>query len=379
MAAGLDAHWFGAYVESRLPLSDSERQVLSNNLGLVKELGGEVLETVDDDAVKGLLRLAREHQITQLVVGKSRRGFWHNLTRGGSVTRRLLDESGSLDIYVVSGEPQPAVRPAEKLFGKTRPRLDWKKYLAALAAPVVLAGLGQWLGRDLGYHGIGFLFLLGVTVLGIFIGRGPAVLAALVSSVLWDVLFMPPKYTFTIASPEDFMLLLLFLGIAFVVGHLTSQLRRSEELLELRERRIAALYQMTREFAAARSLEAVFSAAVAHLGAVFDAEVAVLVPGPDRRLIPYAGGTLRLDEKERTVASWVAIHRRPAGLFTETLPAARAFYLPLVASAGSVGVLGLMPRKLKSAPPDFMTLAETFARQLAIAIERETAPRNPGA
>jgi len=105
MASGLDADWLAAYVESDRILPENENQLLKRNLALVEELGGEVVSTVDDDPVRGLIRLAREHQIAQMIVGKSRRGFFHNLMHGGSVIQRLLRESGNIDIYIVSGEP----------------------------------------------------------------------------------------------------------------------------------------------------------------------------------------------------------------------------------------------------------------------------------
>ena len=83
-------------------------------------------------------------------------------------------------------------------------------------------------------------------------------------------------------------------------------------------------------------------------------------------------------KKEKTVAEWVALTAWPAGLFTDTLPSARAFYLPLVAHQGTVGVLGLRPCQKKRTTPDLMTLAETFARQLAVGIRtRNRLPVDP--
>jgi len=377
MAAGLDAQWFGAYVESEQRLSEKERQLLSHNLALVKELGGEVLETVDENAVDGLLRLARENQITQLVVGKSRRSFFQNLRQGGSITNRLLNESGKIDIYIVSGEPHGQGPAPEDLIEKERKTLEWGNYLAALLTPAAIALAGRLLSPLIGYRAIGMLFLLGVTFLGLFIGRAPVLLAALLSGLLWDFFFIPPHFTFSISQPEDIITLGIFLGVAFITGHLTTRLKNNERLLVMREQRITALYQLTKEIASATSIAKVMDTAVKQIGAIFDAEVAVLVKQPDQTLSAHSGNTFSMDDKEKTVAEWVALHSRPAGLFTDTLPSARAFYLPLVAHQGTVGVLGLRPCQKKRTTPDLMTLAETFARQLAVGIEREQAAGKP--
>ncbi len=370
MAAGLDAPWLAAYVESpEHPLREDERRLLANNLALVKELGGEVLETVDDDPVRGLLRLAGQNQATQLVVGKSRRGFFHNLRLGGSVTKRLLEESGNLDIYVVSGErPEPGA--AAPLLEPESLQVSWLKIAAAVLVPVLIGALGSALEPSLGYRGVGLLLLIGVAVLGLFAGRA-ALLSAILSGLIWDYFFIPPRFTFAIAAPENIILFALYLVVALIISHLATRLRNNQRLLRLREQRITALYRLTKEIASAKSLEKVIETAVKHLGDIFEAEVAVLVKEPDRRLSEAEGSAFGMDDKEKAVAEWVALHSRPAGLFTDTLPGARGFYLPLIAHGQTVGVLGLRPRKPKRTAPDLMILAETFAQQLAVGIERE--------
>jgi two-component system, OmpR family, sensor histidine kinase KdpD len=379
MAAGLNAYWYGAYVDLQQPLSEKERQLLSHNMALVKELGGEVLETVDGDTVAGLLRLARENQVTLLVVGKSRRGFFHNLSQGGSVNNRLLRESGKVDIYVVSGESQAQEPAPEKLIEKKPAPVNWNHYLTAAATPALIGIIGYLFNPLLQYRAIGLLFLLGVVVLGLFVERGPVLLAALLSALVWDYIFIPPRFTFAISAPEDIMMFAIYVAVAFTIGHLTTRLRNSERILLLREQRITALYQLTKEIASAESIEKVLDTAVKHLGVVFNAEVAVLVKVVGSELEPHPGNTLAMDDKEKVVAEWVALHNRPAGLFTDTLPSARAFYLPLTTNEGTVGVLGLRPRKRQRTTPDLMVLAETFARQLAVGISRERQNRpDPG-
>ena len=62
-----------------------------------------------------LIAFAREHQITQIVIGSSQRSRWQELTGGGSIVRRVIREAGAfgIDVHViarrelVAGEMEP--------------------------------------------------------------------------------------------------------------------------------------------------------------------------------------------------------------------------------------------------------------------------------
>jgi two-component system sensor histidine kinase KdpD len=72
-----------------------------------------------------------------------------------------------------------------------------------------------------------------------------------------------------------------------------------------------------------------------------------------------------------SVAQWVFDHGRPAGLGTDTLPAAIAQYLPLKGTQNTLGVLAVQPtQRRRLLLPEQRQLLETFAGQIALAIER---------
>ncbi|MDE2251128.1 MAG: GAF domain-containing protein, partial [Gammaproteobacteria bacterium] len=72
-----------------------------------------------------------------------------------------------------------------------------------------------------------------------------------------------------------------------------------------------------------------------------------------------------------SIAQWVHDHGRPAGLGTDTLPAATAQYLPLKDAHGVQGVLAVCPgQRRRLLLPEQQHLLETFAGQIALALER---------
>ncbi|MDB6022191.1 MAG: kdpD, partial [Pedosphaera sp.] len=104
LADSLDAQWTAVHVESSKALSEADQARLTKNLELARELGAEVIATADDDLVRGVLRVARQHNATQIVVGKPAHNDLRRFFGGGSLLRRLVAESGDIDIHVVRAE-----------------------------------------------------------------------------------------------------------------------------------------------------------------------------------------------------------------------------------------------------------------------------------
>jgi two-component system sensor histidine kinase KdpD len=113
--------------------------------------------------------------------------------------------------------------------------------------------------------------------------------------------------------------------------------------------------------------------AAAHLEAVFACDVAVFVDKSDGRVqaLHTSGGMPLLSERESSIAQWVWSNGQAAGLGTQTLSSARAYYIPLQASGGVVGVLALRPKQTGGFErPARHRHLEAFAAQLALALER---------
>jgi two-component system sensor histidine kinase KdpD len=106
---------------------------------------------------------------------------------------------------------------------------------------------------------------------------------------------------------------------------------------------------------------------------VFDSQVVVLLPDAEGKLrYPRAEslpGSLRSADLD--VAQWVQDNGRPAGLGTDTLPSTEALYLPLKGTQSVLGVLGVLPANVRRVLlPEQHHLLETFAAQIALALER---------
>jgi K+-sensing histidine kinase KdpD len=97
--------------------------------------------------------------------------------------------------------------------------------VAPLAITIGILALQRGAAASTGYS---YLYLGAITLVALAFGLGPAIVVAVLSTVLIDYFFVPPIGTFTIASPADIQNLLLFVIAALVVGILADTRRRQE-------------------------------------------------------------------------------------------------------------------------------------------------------
>jgi two-component system sensor histidine kinase KdpD len=96
-------------------------------------------------------------------------------------------------------------------------------------------------------HSISLVYLVVVLALASTRGLYPAVLASLVAFLSFDFFLVPPLYTFTVASPEEWLALFIFLCAAIVTGQLAAALRLRAEQARERERETRILYELLRD------------------------------------------------------------------------------------------------------------------------------------
>ncbi len=365
MAYNLEAPWLAVYVEGAQPLSTEAQTQLDRNLNLARELGAELVMTTGQKVSEVLIRVARQRNVTQIVVGKS---LHHSVQEWfhGSLVDQVIRQSGPIDIYVVTAEK-----------GENRPKPFWMwprletgagQYLLALLTVIGVTLLNLLLLPLVSYQAIGFIFLFTVLVLAVLVGRGPISMAAAVSALLWDFLFIPPRFTFVISNMADMMMFGSYFGVALITGNLAARLREQERAVRRREKYTDTLYALTRDIARAAGLTEILNAAIHHLGQLFEVDVAILLTAKGQLPLQVKpGSTFIPTEKELSVAAWVFDHRQPAGRFTDTLSAAEAQYLPLLVPSGIVGVIGL--RRARPLAQD--ALLSTCLKQVALAIERK--------
>ena len=366
MADSLQCPWLAVHVESSRQPDEAAQSRLEKNLSLARTLGAEVIDTADENLARGLLRIARQNNVSQIIVGKPAAASFLEWLRAGKLLRQLARDSGDIDLQVVRAEKSGNARTQARW--KWHPASSGKQYVVAIA---VLVGVGLFnvlLAQITGPRVPGFVFLLAVVLLALFLGRGPVLIAGAASALVWNYFFLPPRFTFIITSTEDGCLFGLYFVVAIVLGQLVARIRAQELAERRREERATALYQLTSEFAQAGTRDEIVWQLVAGINRVFQANAAVVLPVKGS-LAAHPDSSLALTEKELRVAEWSFLNRQPAGRFTDNLPGADAIHLPMMTERAVMGVLSVtVPGK--TLPLARRDLLEAHARQAALVLDR---------
>jgi len=366
MADELQCQWMAVHVERPVTLSEAAQVQLGNNLATARELGAEVITTSDEDLARGVLRVAHERNVTQIILGKPAGRGVIEWFRGGQLLRRLIRESGEIDLHVIKAEKaQERVVPAQKFSWSG---FSFRPYLISLAVIVAVGLFNLILLPFEGARTPGLIFLLAVVFLALFVGRGPVLLAGTVSALGWNYFFLPPRFTFIIERADDTILFGTYFIVAIVLGQLVARIRAQEAGERLREEQSTALYELTRQLAEASSRDEVVWRLIEQVKSVFRAPSAVCLP-LNNKLTPHPDSTFRLSEKELGVSDWAFRQRKPAGHFTDNLPGAEALHLPLTAEKRTLGVL-VVALTGAALPLSRRNLLETFARQAGLVLDR---------
>jgi len=382
MATALHAHWIVVYVETPdlLRLSEEARNRRIALLRLAESLGAEAVTLGGSSVGEELANYARTRNVTRILIGRPRRALWQRLFRP-STYGELLARTEGIDLHVVGGADEAAAQRtpflarsrAYLLAATPSEKIRWPRYAWSVVGILAATLLGMAMTPIFELANIVMVYLLGVAIVAVRLGRGPAILASVLGVGAFDFFFVPPQLTFAVSDVQYLLTFAIMLVVALLISNLTASVRLQANIAGHRERRTAMLYAMSRELAATRGQEAMARVAVRHVGEVFESQVVVLLPGAGGHIhYPGEGSTSgSLRGADLGVAQWVQDHGRPAGLGTDTLPGTEALYLPLQGSRLVLGVLGVLPANPRRVLlPEQFHLLETFAGQLALALER---------
>lgn len=103
---------------------------------------------------------------------------------------------------------------------------------------IIVVGSFCFLLYDLlGYQVAALLLLVAVSVLAMFFEIAPVLLAAILSALIWDFFFIPPRFTFSVGTTEDRILLVTYFIVVMLHVVLTTRIRQAQRLVQKKEER----------------------------------------------------------------------------------------------------------------------------------------------
>src|SRR5262249_14957608 len=139
--------------------------------------------------------------------------------------------------------------------------------LIAVAAPsLALATLAVGILQDsLGVPNPSAVYIVAVVATAIVSGTAGAIVAAVASFLLYNFLFVDPRYTLAITAPAEWLGVFELLFVGVVVGQLAALQQARAEDARAREREARALFRVSRALATRESTPAALAEILAVL------------------------------------------------------------------------------------------------------------------
>jgi len=341
---------------------------------LAETLGAVAETIVATDLPSAILREARARNVTHLVIGRGQPTLWRRLT-GTTLSATLLRRAGDFTLHLV---PNPA-GPGRAVPAETRGPPPWLGWAAtpALVAGATLVGLA--FDGTVPEGALGMVYLVPIVAAAVGFGPLQGGVAAALSFLAWNFLFLPPRHTFTIAGPQDVVGVVVFGLVALLLAGTTGGLGRSVRAARARLVSLRRLVEFSRRLGAPGDRADIVIAIAEEASRIAGGATCVLLPLPPapgesapepvmRAAVPVE---VEPDEAAMAAARWAMAKGRAAGRGTDTLPALPWQFRPLRGARGVVGLLGIRaPEAGGTLDTERSRALDALLDQAVIALER---------
>lgn len=362
------AHWTVAHIEqpNRPPPDPARAARVAEAFKLAEQLGGSTVMLTGDDVVDCILAYARQSNITQIVLGPSRRSWWKRIT-GRALAHVLLDRVEGAALHVIT-EGSPDAREAPPMPREKRRHRPARDHLVGAVLVSAATILSFLLDTYFVHADLGMIFLTAVLGTGVFFGLTPALVAATLAFLAYNFLFLPPRYSLAIGSPTDLLTLFVFWAVALATGGLAGRVRDQASRASARASAIAALLAASRKLSAVATKEEAARALSEQVAAASGARAVVLLPaGETIAPVPPITDAESLAASDMAAARWSWSRGEMAGAGTGTLPNAGWTFHPLQGLRTRSGVVGI---EATPGSADGERFVSALLEQGAVALER---------
>ncbi|WP_431307134.1 DUF4118 domain-containing protein [Brevundimonas albigilva] len=364
----MDAPWTVAHVDRPSASSSGAARAarLAEALKLAEQLGARTVVLSGDDVVRAVMDYAHQNNVTQIVLGKRRDNRLRELL-GRSLAAELLRMSRGVAIHIVTDR---AVEAAEPPARRPLKATDLAGYAIGVGFVGIATALALALDQSFERVDLGVVYLSAVLAAGVLYGLRPALAAATAAFLVYNFLFLQPRYSFAIGSPTDILTLLVFWAVALVTGYLAGRVKEQARRAQRRASAVSALLAASQTLTDADGVTETARVLAEQTAAAAGAKAVVLLPqGDDLTLAASAPHAETLGSAAMAAARWAWEHGEPAGHGTGTLPNTPWTFRPLQGVRGRAGVAGVEAEALAPGS-DEERLAIALLDQGAVALER---------
>lgn len=106
---------------------------------------------------------------------------------------------------------------------------------------VLVSGLSYSILDFIGYRVVAYILLVTLSILALFFDILPVMVSAVLSALLWDFFFIPPRFTFQVGTTEDSFLLIMYFIITMIHAVLTYKIKQAQKETHQKEEKASTL------------------------------------------------------------------------------------------------------------------------------------------
>lgn len=371
------APWLVVYIETSRHsfLPESVRNNIAQAMEMAESAGAETITATGEDVAGEILRVARERNVSTIIIGKSSRSLWSRLTQP-SIANAIVDQGEGFDILLVNNhEAQKTIGIEARKIAAAAEARPWRPDYAACgkaAFVIMLASMVAWgVAHFVAMIFLWVIYAIAVLLVVIDLGLFAALFATFLSAVALDILMTSPHVAFIPENHQYFVSLCFFLATGVTISLVGDRMHRQNLITRRNAERTQSLYDFAKSIAAAATIDDVAQVTVRRVATALGARTALLLPRNERlEIVAAVPADLRLDTASDAAMDWAWKHHKPAGWRSDTLPGATFYGLPLQAGANTLGVLAIRVETGGALSSEQNHFLISLAYQAATAIER---------
>ncbi|MEG0132828.1 MAG: DUF4118 domain-containing protein [Clostridium sp.] len=382
MAEAYHCGWTAIYVEKSDNFnSEKHNKILRDNMTLAEQMGAEVVVLYGSDIVLTVAKYAETAGITNIIIGKRRTRSGLEYLFNDDFEDRLISIIPDVEIHIIPdiNNTKPYKKYA-KVKENTEVNISWIDTIKTMII-FILTTIACMIINKVGVTGenIALLYILSVVIVsrvtqGYFYGMA----ASVIGVMCYNIFFVYPYYTMDLMKstfPITFVIMML---VALITSALTLRIKEQAKSSASREQRTQVLYDISKKLLITRGLENIIKLTNTYITSLFKHSVIFYAEDPAKgeEGILMIRKNQRIDElfmkskDEKAVASWVFTNKKRAGIGTDTLMGAGAFYMPVISQGKVLGVIGIFCEN-EILTQDSKIFLQMIVSQVAMALERQ--------
>jgi len=246
----------------------------------------------------------------------------------------------------------------------------WRHYMATAFICCASAAIMTPFIGHLDLANIVMIFLLVVVLISLQLGRRCAVFSAVLNVLLFDILFVPPRFSLAVEDGQYLITFAVMLSTALIIGHLTASLKKNETLALSREKRTRDLYDLASQLAGALQVTQVQTLAQTFMAQQFGAQCLTIVTHDD-----FISPEAQFPDTHFFIESHMATAALHGGKTIHSAAIDKSgwasIYIPLKASMRNRGVLAVsLPEQSQHIAKEDIAFMEGMSALIAVTLER---------